>query len=149
VTLDVSVGTTAGLVLAHGPGGEAAWESLVTALALGVGLVFVLVVTTRVRVDAPGDLVLPLAVVAIVSSLAPNAASGLASLVGYAMVAGVVLAAGLVAVVVVEDHPSLTSPVTLGVVAVAVLATALVGPVLDQAFYNPPTMSPLMRMPMG
>ena len=141
--------TATALVLAHGPGGEAAWESLVTALALGVGLVFVLAVTTRIRVETPGDLILPLAVVAIVSSLAPNAASGLADIVGYAMVAGAVLAVGLVVVAVTDHDRSLASPVTLAVVAVAVVATLLAGPPIHDSLYRPPTTNPMMRMPMG
>ena len=80
--------------LAHA-GEGAGWQALVTVLAAGVAVVFVLVAVGRITLDEPGDLILPLAGVAIVSSLAPMLSDTLSDAVTWTLPAGAVLLVGL------------------------------------------------------
>ncbi len=81
-------------VLAHaGPGST--WQAMVSAVAVGLVLVVVLVAAGRLELRQPGDLVLPLAGVAILSSLAPLGDVWLSDWVGWAFPVGVVALASL------------------------------------------------------
>jgi hypothetical protein len=63
---------------------------MVTVVALGLALVVVLAAFDRLELQAPGDLVLPLAGVAILSSLAPLGDVWLSDWIGWAFPVGVV-----------------------------------------------------------
>ena len=76
-------------VLAHaGPGST--WQAMVSVVALGLVLVVALAALDRIELERPGDLVLPLAGVAILSSLAPLGDVWLSDWIGWAFPIGVV-----------------------------------------------------------
>lgn len=95
---------------------------MVTVIALGLALVTALVASGRLELDAPGDLVLPLAGVAILSSLAPLGDVWLSDWIGWAFPIGVV---ALVSLLLVAFTPlRLASD---GVLLYAAVCLALVG----------------------
>jgi len=83
------------LVIAHA-GAGATWQALLSTVSIGLVLVLVLVLLDKVTLEQPGDLVLPVAAVAIVSSLAPVVSGALSDIVGYATPVGAVVLIGLV-----------------------------------------------------
>jgi hypothetical protein len=130
------------LVLAHA-GEGATWQALLVVASLGLVAVFVLAVVGRVTLDQPDDLVLPLAGVAIVSSLAPLGSEWLSDWVGWAFPVGVV---ALVTIVLVATTPlalGRTSPVTYGALALAVIGAVLLAAPLTRAWHPPPDFLPL------
>lgn len=134
------------LPLAHG-GAGAAWQAVVTGLALGVGVVFVLVVIGRVELDSPGDLITPLAVALVAGSLATTARTVLSDWVGYAMIAGglTLLALALVASI---DRFELRRNWSVAVTfaALAAIPVMLWGGTLN-AEVHPPEEPPKARLP--
>lgn len=76
-------------VLAHAGSGST-WQAMVTAVALGLALVVVLAALDRIELAAPGDLILPVAAVAILSSLAPLGDRWLSEWIGWALPVGAV-----------------------------------------------------------
>lgn len=117
-------------VLAHA-GGVGSLLSLVVVLAAGVAVVFAGVVVGRIRLETGGDLILPLASVAVVSSVAPLLGDLLSDVAAPAAPAGAVLLAALVLGAATPlDLPR--PPVALAVVVVAVVAAVLLGPPLAE-----------------
>lgn len=116
-------------VLAHG-GGVGSLLSLVVVLAAGVAVVFAGVALGRIRLEAGDDLILPLASVAVVSSVAPLLGDLLSDVAAPAAPAGAVLLTALVlgAVTPLDLRP----PVALAVVVAAVVAAVLLGPPLAE-----------------
>jgi hypothetical protein len=109
-------------LLAHaGPGST--WQALVSAVALGLTVVAILAVAGRVRLGSFDDLVLPLAAVAIVSSLAPLADYWLSDWIGWTLPLGIVVLAGLLLALLTPLELTPTSPLALGMVALAVVAS--------------------------
>lgn len=124
-------------VLAHaGPG--ASWQALVTVLAVLVAVLFLLAVGGAVRITQPGDLVLPLSGVVIVSSLGTSASATFSDQVGWALPIGVVALVALVLYSTMPDDWALVSPWTGGVVAVAVIAAVALQSPLTRALHPPP-----------
>jgi hypothetical protein len=134
--------TAAPLVLAHA-GEGASWQSLLVVGSLGLVVVFVLAVAGRVSMARPDDLVLPLAGVAIASSLAPVASGLLSDWVGWAFPAGVVALVAIVLAALTPLELSPTSPVTYGAVALALICGFLLYTPITRAWHPPPEYLPL------
>lgn len=132
---------TGTLVLAHA-GEGATWQALLTLLALGLAVVFVLAAVGVVRLDEPGDLILPLAGAAVLASLSGATSEVLSDWVGWAFPLGVVV---LVALVLAASTPlqlALVSPLTWGAVAIAVVGVVtLQGPIVRAWHPAPVTMT--------
>ena len=103
--------------------------SLVTVLSGGIGVVFVLVAVGRIPLTSAGDLILPLASVAVVSSVAPLMGDLLSDVAAPAAMAGVVLLAWFVVVAVTPVGPRHPAALIAAVV-VAGAAAGLLGPPL-------------------
>lgn len=129
-------------ILAHG-GAGATWQALVTTIAIGVGIVFLLALAGKLKPDTPGDLVLPLAAVAIISSVGPAASGTLSDAVGWAIPAGVVLLVGLLIASMSDLDLKVPSALGLTTVVVALAASVgLSGPLTD-ALHPPLEFLPL------
>jgi hypothetical protein len=81
-------------LLAHAGAGST-WQAMVSVVALGLVVVVALAAAGRLELRAPGDLVLPLAAVAILSSLAPLGDRWLSDWIGWAFPLGVVALLGI------------------------------------------------------
>jgi hypothetical protein len=130
------------LVLAHA-GEGATWQALLVVAALGLMVVVVLAVLGRVQLAQPDDLVLPLAGVAIASSLAPLGSMWLSDWVGWAFPVGVVALITLVLVALTPLQLTPTSPITYGALALAVIGAVLLYTPITQAWHPPPDFLPL------
>ncbi|MEX1164618.1 MAG: hypothetical protein WEB03_13680 [Nitriliruptor sp.] len=125
------------LMLAHA-GEGATWQALLVVSSLGMVIVFGLVLIGRVQMSQPDDLVLPLAGVAIVSSLAPLGGELLSDWVGWAFPIGVVALVALILAALTPLRLAFTEPATYGAVASAAIgAIALQGPIT--VAWHPPT----------
>lgn len=128
--------------LAHA-GEGATWQALLTTIAIGIGVVFLLAVVDRVKLAGMGELVLPLAAVAILSSLAPIAATTLSDWVGWAVPVGLV--ALLASVLAAENELRLRwrSALAISTIVLAVADSLLLGPDLNREWHPPVTTLPL------
>jgi hypothetical protein len=128
-------------VLAHaGPGST--WQAMLVVVALGLTVVFLLTALGRVVIAHLDDLVLPLATVAIVSSLAPLADEWLSDWIGWAFPLGVVM---LVALLLAATTPLELAPDGMLVYAAAGLAVAgavVLHQPLSVAWHPPPDLLP-------
>lgn len=118
------------LPLAHA-GEGATWQALLTLLALGLLVVVVLVASGVLDLEEPGDLILPLAGVAVLASLSGATSTVLSDMVGWAFPLGMVALAALLVAALTPLELSPTSPLLLGAVAIgAVAAVVLQGPIV-------------------
>jgi hypothetical protein len=128
-------------LLAHaGPGST--WQAMVVVVSVGLAIVFLLTALGRVVIARLDDLVLPLAAVAIVSSLAPLADEWLSDWIGWAFPVGVVM---LVALLLTATTPMELAPDGLLVYAAAGLAVAgavVLHQPLTVAWHPPPDLLP-------
>jgi hypothetical protein len=128
-------------VLAHaGPGST--WQAMLVVVSLGLAVVLLLTVLGRLEISRPDDLVLPLAAVAIVSSLAPLGDAWLSDWIGWAFPIGVVM---LVTLVLAAVTPLDLAPDGLLVYAAAGLAVAgalVLHQPLTIAWHPPPDLLP-------
>lgn len=111
---------TAVLPLAHA-GAGATWQALLTLLSLGLVLVVVLVVARFVAIDEPGDLILPLAAVAVLAGFSGALSNTLSDWVGWAFPIGVVAVVALLVHALTSQSLTATSPLTIVAVALAVI----------------------------
>lgn len=125
--------------LAHA-GEGATWQALLSVLAVGIAVVFLLVVIGRVQLGSGNDLVLPLAAVAIIASLAPTASGLLSDWVWWAFPVGCVLLAMLL--VVAFTQVDLTTPLALLSVALAALAVVAFDDPITRAWHPAPELLP-------
>lgn len=117
------------LPLAHA-GEGATWQALLTLLALGLVAVVLLVAVGVIRIEEPGDLILPLAGTAVLASLSGATSEVLSDWVGWAFPIGIVALLTLLLVALTTLRLSLTSPVLVGAVAVGAAAAVLLhGPI--------------------
>jgi hypothetical protein len=128
--------------LAHA-GEGASWQALLTTISLGLVVVLVLVLLGRIRLESPGDLILPLAAVAIVSSLAPTVSATLSDWVGWAFPIGVVVLVGLVVAAATPLTLGWTTPLTLAVVLLAAGGSVGLHDSLSRAWHPTPETLPL------
>jgi hypothetical protein len=123
-------------LLAHaGPGST--WQSLVTAVALGLAVIAVLVVAGRIRLGSVDDLVLPLAAVAILSSLAPLADYWLSDWIGWTLPLGVVVLVSLLLALTTPLELTPTAPLTIGMVVAAAVSAAVLYAPLTRTLHPP------------
>ena len=124
------------VVLAHA-GAGATWQALLVLCAFGLVGIFIGVVAGRIRLDEPGDLVLPFAATAVLASLSGATNSVLSDWVGWwAPIGGVALVAILLATFTpLELTPR--SPLTIGSVVVALVAAFLLHGTLEDAWHPP------------
>ena len=127
------------LLLAHA-GAGATWQALLTVMSVGLAVVLILVVVGRIRLDTPGDLTLPIAAVAVLSSLAPVGGDPLSDAAPWAVPAGVVVLVGLVATAVSRRPATVRSPIIIGTVVAALVASLALAPTLVDAWYPDPAM---------
>lgn len=120
--------------LAHA-GEGATWQALLTTIALGLGIVFVLVLLDWIELTSMGDLVLPLAAVAILSSLSPALSESLSDWVGWAAPAGLVALLALVLAAGTDLEIGWTSPLAIGAVVLAVAGSLLLGSDLNNQWH--------------
>lgn len=129
------------LVAHAGPGST--WQALVSAVALGLAVVALLVVAGRLRLRSGDDLILPLAAVAILSSLAPLADYWLSDWIGWTLPLGVTVLVGLVLASSTPLELTPTSPLTIAVVVLAAVAGTMLYRPLTIALHPPPDELPL------
>lgn len=122
------------VVVAHA-GEGASWQALLTVIAVGMLVVFIGVLVGRIPLETPGDLTLPIAAVAVLASLAPIAGDPVSDAAPWAVPAGVVVLLGLVVAAISERRLTATSPLTIGTVVVAIVASLALGPLLVDAWY--------------
>lgn len=128
-------------LLAHA-GAGATWQSLVSAVALALVLVVALVASGRVELRSPGDLVLPLAGVAILSSLAPFGSAWLSDWIGWAAPVGTVALLALLVGALTPLRLSVRGPLVYGAAALAVVAAVVLHQPLTVAWHPPPEALP-------
>jgi hypothetical protein len=131
-----------GLLLAHA-GAGATWQSLLVVAALGLTVVVLLAVLGKLTLAQPDDLVLPLAGVAIVSSLAPLGSEWLSDWVGWAFPVGVVMLVAVVLAALTPLELTPTSPITYGALALAVVGGVLLYAPITRAWHPPADFLPL------
>lgn len=122
------------VLLAHA-GEGASWQALLTVLAAGMLVLFVLALVGRLQLDGPGDLTLPIASVAVIGSLAPVAGDPVSDAAPWAVPAGVVLLVALVVAAVTRRALTPGSPLAIGAVVTAVAASLALAPFLVDAWY--------------
>ena len=122
------------LLLAHA-GAGATWQALLVVMSLGLAVVFALVAAERMRMAELDDLVLPIAGIAIVSSLAPLGDSVLSDWVGWAFPIGGVAFLALLLSVSTRLEFSLVNPATYAVVMVAAGAAVVLHAPITQAWH--------------
>lgn len=126
-------------VLAHA-GAGADWQALLTAITIGLLVVFLLALTRRITIDSFDDLVVPLAAIAVLSGIAGPMASGLLSdLVGYVVPAGAVVLLALLLAAGSDLELRWSSPLALAAASVAAISAILLGPRLSLAWHPPET----------
>ena len=128
--------------VAHGGPGST-WQALVTGFAVGLLLIVALAVAGRIRLTSADDLVLPLAAVAVLSSLAPLADYWLSDWVGWAFPMGLAMLAGLLLAAFTSLELTLRSPLTWAVTAVAVVGALVLYAPITRAWHPPADYLPL------
>lgn len=126
------------LPLAHA-GEGATWQALLTLLSLGLVAVVVLVALRAVTLKEPGDLILPLAGVAVLASLSGATSEVLSDWVGWAFPLGVVSLVVLVLVATTSLRLAVTAPLLPVAVVVAVIASFALRDPIARAWHPTPT----------
>lgn len=111
-------------------------------VALGLVLVVLLASLRRLELQAPGDLVLPLAGVAILSSLAPLGDVWLSDWVGWAFPIGVVALVTLLLAAFTPLHLATDSWLPYAAAGLATLAAVVLYQPLTVAWHPPPDTLP-------
>lgn len=122
------------VLLAHA-GEGASWQALLTVISAGMLVLFVLALIGRLQLGTPGDLTLPIAAVAVLASLAPIAGDPVSDAAPWAVPAGVVLLGALVVAATTSRRLTPTSPLTIGAVVLALVASLALAPMLVDAWY--------------
>lgn len=130
------------LVLAH-DGAGATWQAILVVMSLGLVVVVALAVIGRVSVGRPDDLVLPLASIAIASSLAPLGSAWLSDWIGWAFPVGVTMLAALLVAATTSLELHRTDPLVYAATGLAVVGAAVLSQPLTMAWHPPPEFLPL------
>lgn len=104
-------------------------------LSVGAVVVFVLAVTGRLALDEPGDLVLPLAGAAVLSSLSGATSAVLSDWVGWAVPIGLATLVAVVLAATTSLSLSWRSPLALGAVVVGVAAAVVLHTTIEDAWH--------------
>ena len=124
------------VVLAHA-GAGATWQALVVLSALGLVGIFIGVVAGRIRLDEPGDLVLPFAATAVLASLSGATNTVLSDWVGWWTPIGTVALVAILLATFTGLELTPRSPLTIGSVVVAIVAAVLLHTTLEEAWHPP------------
>lgn len=127
---------TAPALLAHAAAG-ATWQALVVVVAGGLAVMFVAAVAGRLALSSGDDLILPLAAVAIVSSVAPAFSDALSDAVTWALPAGAVLLVTLLVATFTRLQLTLRSTLTWTAVALAIVLAVSLRPALTASLHPP------------
>jgi hypothetical protein len=128
-------------LLAHaGPGST--WQAMLTVVALGLAVVVVLAVFGRVVIERADDLVLPLAAVAIVSSLAPLGDEWLSDWIGWAFPIGVVMLVALLLAALTPLELATDGLLVYAAAGLAVAGAVVLYQPLTIAWHPPPDLLP-------
>lgn len=122
------------LVLAHA-GAGATWQALVVVAAAGFSVVFIGAVAGRVQLSSGDDLILPVAAVAIVSSIAPAFSESLSDAVTWAMPAGAVVLVAILLAAFTRLHLTRRSALTWGTVGLAAVLAVALRPTLTNSLH--------------
>lgn len=122
------------VLLAHA-GEGATWQALLTVIAVGMLVLFVLALVGKLRLETPGDLTLPIAAVAVVASLAPVAGDPVSDAAPWAVPAGVVLLVSLIVAATTSRALTVRSPLAIATVVLALVASLALAPLLVDAWY--------------
>lgn|GEM_PF-5110535 len=126
-----------GPLLAHlGADGDP-WLGILTVAAAIVAVVFVLAALGRVRLDEPGDLLLPLAAVVLFAGLGGSLGDAAADQAPWALPLAVVLLGALVLAATTDLDLGLTRPLGYGALALAAVAALALRPTLETTFFPP------------
>jgi hypothetical protein len=130
------------LLLAHaGPGST--WQAAVVVASIALAVCVGMAIARRLIVREPGDLLVPLAGSAIVSSLGPLGHTWLSDWIGWAIPLGVVALLVLLLGALTPLDLAPTSPLVLGAVALAGVGIFMLYQPLTIALHPPPDMLPL------
>lgn len=121
-------------VLAHA-GEGATWQALLTVVSAGLLVLFVMALAGRLQLGTPGDLTLPIAAVAVIASLAPVAGDPISDAAPWAVPAGAVLLTALVVAATTTRRLTVRSPLAIGAVVLAAVASLALAPALVDAWY--------------
>lgn len=121
-------------LIAHA-GAGATWQAMVTLVSFGLVGVLLGVVTGRIRLDEPGDLVLPVAATAVLASLSGATNAFLSDWIGWWAPIGAValVAIALHTFTAVELTPR--SPVTIASAVIAIVAAVALHTPLEDAWH--------------
>jgi hypothetical protein len=133
--------TTTALLAHAGPGST--WQALVSAVALGLAVIAVLAVVGRVELGSFDDLILPLAAVAILTSLAPLADYWLSDWIGWTLPMGTIVLVSLLLALLTPLELTPTSPLTIGMMVLVGVSVAVLSRPLTIALHPPPDYLPL------
>jgi hypothetical protein len=128
-------------LLAHaGPGST--WQAMVVVVSVGLVVVFLLTVLGRLVIARLDDLVLPLAAVAIVSSLAPLADEWLSDWIGWAFPVGAVMLAALLLAAATPLELAPDGMLSYAAAGLAVAGAVVLHQPLTVAWHPPPDLLP-------
>ena len=122
------------VLIAHA-GEGATWQALLTVVSAGLLVLFVMAVVGKLQLETPGDLTLPIAAVAVIASLAPVAGDPISDAAPWAVPAGAVLLVALIVAATTSRELTLRSPLAIGTVVVAIVASLAIAPTLVDAWY--------------
>lgn len=126
------------VILAHA-GAGATWQAMVVLCSFGLVVVFLGVAFGRLRIEEPGDLVLPFAGIAVLASLSGATNSYLSDWVGWWTPIGVVALVGILVHTFTPLRLTPRSPLTWGLVVVAVVSSLFLHTPLETAWHPVPT----------
>ncbi len=126
------------VVLAHA-GAGATWQAMVVLCSFGLVAVFLGVVFGRIRIEDPGDLVLPVAATAVLASLSGAVNAVLSDWVGWVAPIGACALVGILVHAFTPLELTRRSPLTWGLVALAVVSSFLLHTPIEDAWHPPAT----------
>lgn len=134
--------------LAHA-GTGATWQALLALVGIGLVLVVILAVTGVVTMETPGDLILPLAAVAILASLSGAATSTLSDWIWWAFPIGVVSLVGLVIASTTPLDIGGFTNLLVGIVVLSALSVLIFDAPITRAWHPVPLALDIQTYPAG
>lgn len=122
------------LLVAHA-GAGATWQALLVLASFGLIIVFLLAVFGRLRLDEPGDLVLPLAASAVLASLSGATSGFLSDWVGWWFPLGFAALVAIVLAACTSLTLSPTSPLAIGAVVLGLVASITLHTTIEDAWH--------------
>lgn len=123
-------------LLAHA-GAGASWQAVVVLACAGLAVVVVLAAMGRLPIREGADLLLPLAAVSILSSVAPSASDVLSDAIGWALPIGIVALGALLLAATTDLELTPRSPLTMGAAVLAATAAVTLAAPLTDALHPP------------